>query len=333
MKMRVGIAGCGFVASYHVNAWRSAGADVMAVSDIVEDRAREFARMHDVPHYFTSVEDMLDEVKLDVLSICTPPQVHKQNVLEAVSRGVNAFVEKPLVLRYSDAVEVVEKAKSRVKLGVAANFLFTPTMVKARELIAKGVVGGLKRADIIVYAPEEVILSAEGGWLKNLPGGVFGEVLPHPVYLLQSIIGRLDLISASSANISGSNWQKNDELHVLLRGERGLGRIVISYNAKHFDIYIIIEGVKGFILVNPVGKIVAKLSSSWKYWRNLLSSKYYMTLWLNYVLGRVPKNPFTENVRMFKDHVQKGSPYIFSYDDMMNQVRIYEEILNSLEHG
>jgi threonine dehydrogenase-like Zn-dependent dehydrogenase len=55
MKMRVGIAGCGFVANYHVNAWRSAGAEVMAVSDIAEDRAREFARMHNAPRYFTSV--------------------------------------------------------------------------------------------------------------------------------------------------------------------------------------------------------------------------------------------------------------------------------------
>jgi hypothetical protein len=119
---------------------------------------------------------------------------------------------------------------------------------------------------------------------------------------------------------------------VLLRGEKGLGRIAISYNAKHFDIYIIIEGVKGFILVNPVGKIIAKLSSSWKYWRNLFSSKYYMTLWLDHILGRVPKNPFTENVKVFKNHVQKQSPYVFSYDDMLNQVKIYEEILNSLEY-
>jgi hypothetical protein len=30
--------------------------------------------------------------------------------------------------------------------------------------------------------------------------------------------------------------------------------------------------------------------------------------------------------------VEKGVPYVFSYDDMLNQVKIYEEILNSLEH-
>jgi hypothetical protein len=55
----------------------------------------------------------------------------------------------------------------------------------------------------------------------------------------------------------------------LLRGEKGLGRVIISYNAKHFDIYVIAEGSSGFVLVNPLGKVVAKLSSSWRYWRNL----------------------------------------------------------------
>jgi predicted dehydrogenase len=333
MKMRVGIIGCGFVANCHVSVWKSVGARVLAIADTIEDKAREFARRYNLPHYFRSVEDMLDKMELDVLSVCTPPYTHKQIVLEAIKKGVNVFVEKPLVQRYSDVIEVIGEAKSRdIKLGVTANFLFTPTMVKARELIAKDAIGDLKRADIIVYAPEDVILNAESGWLNNLPGGVFGEVLPHPIYLLQSLIGRLDLISVSFAKISRSNWQKYDELHVLLKGEKSLGRIVISYNAKHFDIYIIIEGVKGLILVNPVGKIIAKLSSSYKYLRNLFSFKYYMTLWLDYFLGRVPKNSFTENVRVFKNHLQKGSPYVFGYDDMINQVKIYEKLLNSLRY-
>lgn len=44
----------------------------------------------------------------------------------------------------------------------------------------------------------------------------------------------------------------------------------------------------------------------------------------------MPRDPFRENVRAFKKHVQGGSPYVFDYDDLMNQVKVYEEILNSL---
>jgi predicted dehydrogenase len=86
-------------------------------------------------------------------------------------------------------------------------------------LLKKGVIGDLKRVDVFVYVPEDVILNVDGGWLKDLPGGAFGEVLPHPIYLLQSLVGKLDLVSVSSAKMSKSIWQKYDELHVLLKGE------------------------------------------------------------------------------------------------------------------
>ena len=179
VKVRVGIVGCGFVANYHVNAWRGVGAEVVAVCDVIEEKARGFARRHDIPLYFTSVGEMLDEVELDVLSVCTPPQAHKQVALEAIERGVNVFVEKPLVLSYPDALEVVERARSRnVKLGVTANYLFTPTMVKARDLVRKGSVGELKRVDVIVYAPEDVILSAEGAGSRACREGLLGRLSP-----------------------------------------------------------------------------------------------------------------------------------------------------------
>jgi len=35
-------------------------------------------------------------------------------------------------------------------------------------------------------------------------------------------------------------------------------------------------------------------------------------------------------VRAFKEHVQRGSPYVFDYDDLLNQVKVYEQILNLL---
>jgi predicted dehydrogenase len=154
--------------------------------------------------------------------------------------------------------------------------------------------------------------------------------LPHPIYLLQSLLGKLDLVSVSSAKISKSIWQNYDELHVLLKGERGLARIIISYNAKYFDIYMIIEGVKGHIIVNPIGKIIAKLDPSWRYLKNIFSIRYYTTLWLDYITRKISKDPYIENIKIFKNYIEKRSSYIFSYDDIINQVKIYEEILNSL---
>jgi hypothetical protein len=84
------------------------------------------------------------------------------------------------------------------------------------------------------------------------------------------------------------------------------------------------------VLVNPLGKVVAKPSSSWRYWRSLFSFRHYAMRWLDYLLRRVLRDSFRENVRAFKEHVQRGSLYVFDYDDLLNQVKVYEEILNSL---
>jgi hypothetical protein len=54
----------------------------LAVTDIVEDKAKEFARRHNVQYYFKSLEDMLDNVELDVLSVIVPPQAHNPSIWE-----------------------------------------------------------------------------------------------------------------------------------------------------------------------------------------------------------------------------------------------------------
>ncbi|MCX8205358.1 MAG: hypothetical protein N3H31_06895 [Candidatus Nezhaarchaeota archaeon] len=120
-----------------------------------------------------------------------------------------------------------------------------------------------------------------------------------------------------------------DELHALLRGENGLGRIAISYNAHNFDIYLIIEGGGGLLIVNPIGKIVTRLSKSWKYRENLFSFMPYLRLGLNYFIGRLARDPFAENIRAFIEHVERGRPLNPSLDLVLNQVKTYEEVLGS----
>ena len=330
--MKVGVVGCGSIAIDHIRSWRKVGAQVLGVAVIRKERAEECASKYTIPHYFISVDDMLDKIALDIVDVCTPPQAHKEVVLKAIERGVHAFVEKPFVLQYLDAIEVIEKAKSKgVKIGVTVNYLFTPTMTKARRLINRGDLGKIKRADILVYLPEAVLLREEVSWIKSLPGKAFGEVLPHPIYLLQYIIGDLEALSVFSTKIGRSTWMMCDELQVLLKGERGLGRIVLSYNAEKFDIYIIVEGERGFLVVNPLGKIIVKLSNRWGYIDNILSFRSYAFLWLDYIVGHVPRDALVENIKSFKNYIERGAPYIFSYEALVNQVKTYEEILSQVK--
>jgi len=323
--MKVGIVGAGFVAQYHVKAWRNIGAEVVAVCDVVEEKAREFASRYRIPRYFKSVEEMVKSVKLDFASVCTPPQTHRDVALQLINAGVNLVVEKPLALSFAEALEIVEKAKSaNVKVAPTANFIYTPLAIKAREMVRE--IGGIRRVDVVVYAPNAVISAKEGGWLNKLPGGAFGEVLPHPIYIAQSFLGKLSVISVHYARASNSPWTFYDELFALLRGERGLGSVRISYNAERFDIYVYIEGSKGSIIVNPVGKTLLKLHTSWGVLKNALGFTPLIRVGLDVVFGRVNPDPFTN---MFKAYIVRGE--YPSVDVVLNQVEVYEKILSHYE--
>ncbi|ADV64741.1 Gfo/Idh/MocA family protein [Desulfurococcus mucosus] len=326
VRLRVGIVGGGFAAGHHVKGWRANKAKVVAVSDIAVERARVFAESHGIPRYFSSLEEMLKDVELDVVSICTPPQTHREVAVKVAQANANMFVEKPLATSYSDAAEILNVARSKgVKVGVVSNYLYTPVSIKARRLVREGVIGPVCRVDIAVYAPREVVLARSGGWLESLPGHVFGEVLPHAIYILQDIIGKLDVVSVDFSRLSEGGWTLYDELYAVLRGERGVGRLTISYNARRFDIYVYVEGEKGSLIYNPVGKIISRLSTSWRWASNLLSLKPYLELGFDHIFNRAPRDPFAENIGDFIRLLERRDDD--HLDMLLNQVRVYEEIL------
>ncbi len=57
--MNVGIVGCGFISGIHINAWKDAGLSVVAVCDLNEKAAMQFAKEWRIPSYYTSFSEML----------------------------------------------------------------------------------------------------------------------------------------------------------------------------------------------------------------------------------------------------------------------------------
>ena len=68
-----GIIGCGVISTSHAKAIKAAkGAKLLAVCDIIEEKAQKLAEEYEVPHYFKDYNKMLELEDLDVVCICTP---------------------------------------------------------------------------------------------------------------------------------------------------------------------------------------------------------------------------------------------------------------------
>jgi predicted dehydrogenase len=117
--LRVGIIGTGSIAGSHIAGYeKTAGVELYAACDVVEERAKSTAARHSIPHVFTSFEEMVKQPEIDVVSVCTPPFAHKDAAVAALEAGKHVLCEKPMALDAVEAQAMVDawrRASSRYR--------------------------------------------------------------------------------------------------------------------------------------------------------------------------------------------------------------------------
>ena len=117
--IKAGIIGCGKVGPFHAAAYQKIeNCELCAVYDVQEDRAKAFAEKFGAKAY-TSIEAMVKENGLDVVSVCTPHPVHRQAAVEALRAGANIAIEKPLASSLEDCDAILEAAREHNAVGTA----------------------------------------------------------------------------------------------------------------------------------------------------------------------------------------------------------------------
>jgi predicted dehydrogenase len=100
--------GTGGIARVHAAALRSIGveAQIVAAADIDLARVDEFCDTEGIEARYRDLDALLTEQKPDLVHLCTPPGVHKDQALACLSAGSSALVEKPPTLSVSDLEEL-----------------------------------------------------------------------------------------------------------------------------------------------------------------------------------------------------------------------------------
>lgn len=147
-------------------------------------------------------DDLLNDPEIDVIDICTPPYVHKDEIIEAMRAGKHVICEKPLVGyfgRPGDPEPIGEKvskkymyecllkdlddlravrAETGKRFMYAENFVYSPAVLKAGEIIRA------KKSRILYMKGEESLKgssSAVAGEWNKTGGGIFMRNGVHPL--------------------------------------------------------------------------------------------------------------------------------------------------------
>jgi predicted dehydrogenase len=142
--VRFGIAGFGLHAVRRLMPGfsRSKNCTVTALSRRTIAAARQLAAEYGIPLAFDSVAELCSSPQVDAVLVTTPNSSHLSDVLAAVKAGKHVLCEKPMGMNAAECRQMVAAARDRgVVLGVAHVFRFNQSVLKLRDLLARGSIG------------------------------------------------------------------------------------------------------------------------------------------------------------------------------------------------
>ncbi len=187
-KLKVGIIGAGGIAQYaHIPCYQNVeGVEVVAISDINEEKLKYVAEKFKIPKTFGHWQDLLAQ-DIDIVSICSPNFLHAEQTIAALNAGKNVLCEKPVCLNVQQAEEIFKTVKKTgKKFMVAFNRRFSAESKVLKKLIEKGEFGE------IYYVKTSYLrrrgIPGLGTWFttKKLAGG--GPMLDVGVHMLDFVI-------------------------------------------------------------------------------------------------------------------------------------------------
>ena len=192
MTVKIGFIGTGGIAKAHLNNLAKINdAEVVAVCDIVAEKAQKEAQQWNDAKAYTDVNEMLDDRKLDAVYICVPPMAHGDVEAAVIAREIPMLVEKPLAIdnRPTEILRKIEEKNIITSVGYHWRYL-----------------QGVKRAEEILK--QRTLGMALGYWMGGMPmvpwwrvqtgsGGQFVEQTTHIVDLLRYLCGEVEEVYAA----------------------------------------------------------------------------------------------------------------------------------------
>ena len=237
-KLRAAIIGLG-VGERHIDGYaRCPEVELAALCDFSEAKLKEVGARYPGLHLVKSAEEILDDPCIDVVSIATYDNHHFAQVSRAIRQGKHVFVEKPLCLHETEAVEIRKLLDENPKVRLSSNLILrqSPRFKLLREWIRSGKLGRLFHLEgDYEYGRLEKLTQ---GWRGKLDfySVVHGGAV-HVIDLLLWLTGDEVVEVTAYGNdfcTRGSPFRHNDFVAALLKFRSGLvGKVTVNFGCVH----------------------------------------------------------------------------------------------------
>lgn len=189
----IGVVGFGYWGPNLVrNFAETPGARIVSVADLRPDRLEIVRSRYPGIQTTTSVDELIDDPRVDAVVIATPVGSHFALAERALRAGKHVLVEKPLTTSATEAEQLIELADRRgLTLMVDHTFVYTGAVRKIRELIDLEGIG-----DCYYYDSVRVNLG-----LFQHDVSVIWDLAVHDVSIMDYVL-RMDPVAVSATGVS-----------------------------------------------------------------------------------------------------------------------------------
>jgi predicted dehydrogenase len=191
----IGMIGTGSWANAgHLNFYsKNPKARLVAVCDIIAERATAAAKQFGAEFASTSYEEVIARDDVEAIDIATPNVLHAPIALAALKAGKHVICEKPMAMNYREAVAMTQAAQ-QVGVKTAINFVYRchPAAQFARHLVQEGNIGRIFQVNAYYLQGWLVDSEVPLVWRlqKEMTGtGVLGDLASHIIDLVEWMSG------------------------------------------------------------------------------------------------------------------------------------------------
>ena len=217
----------------------------------------------------TRYEELLERDDIDIIHVCTPNDLHRDQVIQAVKAGKHVYCDKPLGSSYADCeamTAAVNAAPLEIVTQVALQYRFYPCTLRAKQLVEEGFLGKVYSFRACYLHASSIDPNKPLKWKLDKSkggGGVLYDLGSHVLDLVNHLIGPFTQVLADTHTAikerkhpeTGMMTSVNtdDQTVMLLRTHSGaLGNIEASKIATGMndELRVEIHGEKGALRFN-----------------------------------------------------------------------------------
>lgn len=332
--LKFALVGCGRIAKRHselLGLNQIDGAQLVAVCDINEEKAKAVAAKVNIP-YFLKIDEMMTSIEIDIVSVLTESGNHAKNVIQLAKYGKHIIVEKPMALTIDDADDMIKACDMNgCRLFVVKQNRFNVPVVKLKEALDNDRFGKLFMGTVRVRWCRRQDYYNQDRWRGTweMDGGVITNQVSHHLDLLEWMMGTVDSVYAKGIRALADIEAEDTAVVILKFRNGGLGVIeaTTAIRPKDLEGSISILGEKASV---EIGGFAVNEMKSWNFQEEIdedkeVAEKYSVN----------PPNVYGFGHKAYYDHVvdsiNSGKPQLVDGLEGRKTVELISAIYESME--